>query len=39
VAEHQETIARKVPTLTWSGTDLQFSEYVLVVSIRPMRAA
>jgi branched-chain amino acid transport system substrate-binding protein len=28
VAEHQETLARKVPTLTWSGTDLQYSEYM-----------
>ena len=28
VKEHQDSIARKVPTLTWSGTDLQYSEYM-----------
>jgi ABC-type branched-subunit amino acid transport system substrate-binding protein len=28
VAEHQQTAARKVPTLTWSGTDRQYSDYI-----------
>jgi ABC-type branched-subunit amino acid transport system substrate-binding protein len=28
VKEYQETITRRVPTLTWSGTDLQYSEFM-----------
>lgn len=28
VVEHQRALARKAPTLTWSGTDRQYCEYI-----------